>query len=94
MAWYSLYLWFSPWRKTPYRNMIHWYKLYLHEQWFNSLSDEDKKKVVAYRERKKREDQIRIQQVLMALGMASMYSRCEFKYDEKKPGMTMEDIFR
>lgn len=49
--------------------MIHWYKLYLHEQWFESLSEEDKQKVLAYRERKKREREASLQRALFSLGM-------------------------
>ena len=40
MAWYALYKWFIPWRKTPYVNYISWYKKYLYDEWFKSLSEE------------------------------------------------------
>ena len=43
MAWYALYKWFIPWRKTPYMNYISWYKKYLYDEWFKSLSEEEKK---------------------------------------------------
>lgn len=62
MAWYSLYKWFIPWRKTPYTNMISWYKRFLYDEWFESLSEEDKQKetkriadIRAKREREGRE---------------------------------------
>lgn len=52
MAWYVLYKWFIPWMKTPYTNMISMYKQYLYDEWYNSLTDEQKIKVKEYQERK------------------------------------------
>ena len=43
MAWYALYKWFIPWRKTPYVDYISWYKQNLYNEWFTSLSDEEQK---------------------------------------------------
>lgn len=56
MAWYALYKWFIPFRLKPYTNWVSWYKSYLHEQWFESLSDEDKQKVLEFRKRKEEEN--------------------------------------
>jgi hypothetical protein len=42
MAWYALYRWFAGFRKKPYINYIGWYKQYMYDNWFDSLSDEDK----------------------------------------------------
>lgn len=42
MAWYALYKWFIPWRKTNYINQISMYKKHIYNEWFNNLSDEDK----------------------------------------------------
>lgn len=58
MAWYALWKWFSPFRTTPYTDMIFWYKGYLYQQWYNSLTDEQKERLEEYR-RKKRERTIR-----------------------------------
>jgi hypothetical protein len=44
MAWMALYKWFIPWRKTNYINEVSWYRGYLYDEWFNSLSEEDKQK--------------------------------------------------
>jgi len=44
MAWYALWKWFIPWRKIRYTNWQRFYKNYLYDEWFNSLSDEDKDK--------------------------------------------------
>ena len=74
MAWYSLYLWFSQFNKRPYSNMILWYKNELHEQWFNSLSEEDQRKVLAYRETQKRKRQMHARQLLMAMETACIIS--------------------
>ena len=72
MAWYSLYLWFSSFRKSYYpMNMISWYKKELHEQWFNNLSEEDKQKVLAYREEQKKKDRYHARQVMLMLGCMS-----------------------
>ena len=58
MAWYSLYKWFIPWRKIKYINRVSEYKVYLHDEWFNSLSEEDKQKelnrIEEIRERRRR----------------------------------------
>lgn len=53
MAWYALWKWFIPFRKTPYVDMIYEYKKYLHQQWFDSLSAEDQQKVLEYRKARK-----------------------------------------
>ncbi len=44
MAWYSLYKWFVSFRKLPYVNIINWYRQFLYEGWFNSLTEEEQKK--------------------------------------------------
>lgn len=59
MAWFALYKWFIPWRKTPYQNMILWYRNYLYNTWFDSLSEEERqnelKRVNDMKEKRKRE---------------------------------------
>lgn len=44
MSWYSFYKWFIAWRKTPYTDWIFWYKKYLYDEWFASLSEMEKQK--------------------------------------------------
>lgn len=42
MAWYTLYKWFSPFRKTPYVNQIYLYRQHLFDEWFDGLTDEQR----------------------------------------------------
>lgn len=59
MAWWALYKWFKPWRKTPYTNYIRWYSNYLYEEWFNSLTPEQqelvKERIQKEKDRKEKE---------------------------------------
>lgn len=43
MAWWALYNWFVQFRKTPYDHWIFWYKKYLYDEWFNSLSEDEQR---------------------------------------------------
>lgn len=79
MAWYSLYKWFISWRKTPYRNMISWYKKYLFDQWFESLSDADKQKYLEYKEAQKRKRERSIKEFMLATAMIT--TKCGDKYN-------------
>ena len=65
MAWYSLYKWFSPWRKTPYSNYVDWYKKYLHITWFNSLTEEEKKTYLDKQEEARRKRRMALNQLMM-----------------------------
>lgn len=58
MAWYALWKWFSAFRTTPYENMISWYSGKLYQDWYNSLTDEQKARLEEYR-RQKRERAIK-----------------------------------
>lgn len=54
MAWYAIYKWASPFRKRPFEvNWTAWYSEKLYNEWFDSLSEEDQQKIIAYREAKK-----------------------------------------
>lgn len=89
MAFYSLYNWFSTFRKTPYINMIHWYKKQLCEQWFNSLSDEEQERVLKITEEKKRKRQLAARQLL--IGLSAMYGTIECNYPKNDK---VEDIIQ
>lgn len=64
MAWFALYKWFIPWRKTPYINLISWYKRYLYDMWYESLSEDNK---VRERERVQKLENKRIREGEIAL---------------------------
>ena len=71
MAWYSLYKWFSTFRKIPYINCIAWYKNYLYTEWFNGLTEEEQEKEkLRIRKIKEKEDKD-FQRILLMLGMIS-----------------------
>lgn len=76
MAWYSLYKWFIPWKKTPYINWISWYKRYLYDEWFNSLSTDgqkaelERKKMI--KEKRKRDGQ---NDLVALIGMNAILNR-------------------
>lgn len=65
MAWYSLYRWFQPWRKTYYTNYVEWYKKELHRLWFESLSEEEQKEYKQKQEELRRKRQMALNQLLM-----------------------------
>lgn len=72
MGWYSLYKWFRTFRKSPSTNYISWYKHYLYNEWYDSLSDEDKLREDDRVRRLREHEHQRTQDALRALGM--MYS--------------------
>ena len=41
MCWYALYKWFIQFRRIPYINYINWYRKFLYEEWFRSLSNKE-----------------------------------------------------
>lgn len=62
MAWYALYKWFISFRKRTYVDYISWYKQYLYDEWFNSLSEEEQQLALEYqqklRDKRKREGEM------------------------------------
>ncbi len=69
MAWYTLYKWFISWRKTPYINWIKWYKRYLYDEWFCSLSEENQKAELKRQQRVKEKRKHDGEMALARLGM-------------------------
>lgn len=82
MAWYALYKWFKPWKKTHYVHWIRWYKGYLYEEWYNSLTEEHKELVRVKREREestKREGTVRTLVMLNNIG-SSFYNNFQGRF--------------
>jgi len=69
MAWYALYKWFIPWRRTGYINGSSWYRKYLYSEWFNALSEADKQKELNRIEELKQKRKRRGEQALKNFGM-------------------------
>ena len=55
MAWYSLYKWFRTFRKRGYINYVSWYKGFLYDKWFESLSEEEQRKELEQQEEFKKQ---------------------------------------
>lgn len=67
MAWYALYKWFAPFRKTPYTDWNVWYSNKLYNDWFQSLTSDEQEKIKTIRERRKVERKKRAEQSLAML---------------------------
>ncbi len=75
MAWYSLYKWFISFRKLPYVNIINWYRRFLYEEWFNSLTEEEQEKEKARIKGLKEKEMAGLQRTCLTLGMlVGLYS--------------------
>lgn len=83
MAWYALCKWFIPWRKTPYQDMISCFKKFLYDEWFESLSNEEKEKIHDLKIKKVQ----RAEEALVRLG--EIYSAMN-----QKSGGRMNDCMR
>ena len=69
MAWWALYKWFIPFRKTPYTNWIRWYRIYLYDVWFENLSDSEKKRELDRIKKQKEKRQREYEDTLKSFGM-------------------------
>ena len=72
MAWWALYNWFVQFRKTPYDHWIFWYKKYLYDEWFNSLSEDEQRNELKRIRLKEEKRKIELERLMN--GMAMMYS--------------------
>lgn len=68
MGWYALYKWFSSFRKSSYVDYVIWYKQYLYDEWFKSLSDEDKTEEIIRQQRLADEKERELRTILAKLG--------------------------
>lgn len=48
MAWYSLYKWFAPWRKTKYVDMIYYYSEYVLKTEEQRIAEKESRRRKAY----------------------------------------------
>lgn len=78
MAWYALYKWFIPWRKTPYINWIIWYKRHLYDEWFDNLPGDEQKAELErqkmIREKRKRDGEILLSRLMMMRSILNEYT--------------------
>lgn len=66
MAWYALYKWFIQFRKKPYTNWVDWYSDKLYDEWYKSLSDEQKHIIQENRRKRKEAEQRRHELAMQA----------------------------
>ena len=69
MAFWALYKWFSRFRKRPYINYIYWYKRKLFNEWYESLTEEEKEE---YQKNKKHKEELSKKRFLSTLAMMDM----------------------
>lgn len=74
MAWYSLWKWFSSWRKREYINVIEWYSNILYEEWFCSLTPEKQQVILASRKRREQQRRKKIYDTLAMMTALSSIS--------------------
>lgn len=68
MAWYALYKWFIPWRKTPYTNWVDWYSNKLYNEWWNSLPKERREYLLKRQEERKLKEDLHMLKLLQTYG--------------------------
>lgn len=68
MAWYALYKWFIPWRKTPYTNWVDWYSNKLYNDWWNSLPKERQEYLIKRQEERKHREDVHMLKLLQIYG--------------------------
>lgn len=81
MAWWALYKWFRPWRKTPYINYIQVYRKKLFDEWYESLTEEEKEIYQKNLKAKKERDRKHTMQLLNLLyAYPSLYEHRKYFY--------------
>ena len=81
MAWWAMYKWCAPWRKKPLVNYISFYRRYLYEQWYESLSDEEKQIHDEYVAKQKEEKERKFKRALLSLAQMQSFIRYHGAYD-------------
>ena len=82
MAFWKVYS--KPWfKRKDIPNMIAWYKRKLYDDWYNSLSDEDKALQDEYLARKKKEKELKARRALETINIL-MSSLADSPYRNKE----------
>lgn len=84
MAWFAMYKWFAPWRKTKYINMIDMYKKKLFDDWFATLSIEEQKSYKDREKRRKEADKKHAMETLMFMGTTMDYIANKTGFDYRR----------
>ena len=99
MAWYAE-LKRRKWYCINQFDAVHWYNKHLYDEWYNSLTDEQKERLKEYRRKKKekaeRETQEAIQRLLcMTAAISGIASNSNSKYKGlyREDGFIDEDYF-
>lgn len=89
MAWYALYKWFRSFRKTPYVDMIQAYRKQLYDEWYNSLTDEQRDHYDEMLRRQREQDKASLDRSFVAMGniFSHMYNRSHLPTMQDNYGM-------
>lgn len=84
MAYYALWQWFHTWSKRNYPHMIIWYRDKLHQDWLNSLTNEQREIYEKHQEneRIKHRNNMRVLMNIMNILNSSAIEKYGMSYTE------------